>query len=145
MPIDRINWLAVIVGAVVYFLFGWIWFGLLFGKQWMALEVNIPMTPSSTPYIVSAVVALILSFGVAVALSHDDNRTAAHGAQFGVFFGLFFLASTMLQGMMYEGRPLALWAINAGYQVIGLVILGLIHGAWKKAPAAQVSKPAGNA
>jgi hypothetical protein len=51
----------------------------------------------------------------------------------------------MLQGMMFEGRPLALWAITAGYQVIGLVILGLINGAWKKAPAAQVSKPAGNA
>lgn len=145
MPIDRINWLAVIVGAIVYFFFGYVWYGLLFAKQWTALEGNIPMSTGSTPYIVSAVVALILSFGVAVALSHDDNRTAAHGAQFGVFFGLFFLASTLLQGYMYEGRPLALWAINAGYLVVGLVILGLLHGAWKKAPAGQVSKPASSA
>jgi hypothetical protein len=145
MPIDRINWLAVIVGAILYFLFGWLWYGLLFAKQWTALEGNISMAQSSTPYIVSIVVALILSFGVAVALSHDDNRTAAHGAQFGVFFGLFFLASTMLQGTMFEGRPLALWAINAGFEVVGLVILGLLHGAWKKASAATASKAAGSA
>jgi hypothetical protein len=145
MPIDRINWLAVIVGAVLYFLFGWLWYGLLFGKQWMAYEGKTQMSQDMTALIVSVVVALILSFGVAVALSHDDNRTAAHGAQFGVFFGLFFLASTMLQGSMYEGRPLGFWAINAGYEVIGLVILGLLHGAWKKAPAGQVSKPAGGA
>ena len=139
MPIDRINWLAVIVGAIVFYFFGYLWYGLLFAKQWTALEgphLTQMAAPGSGPYIVSAVVALILSFGVAVALSHDDNRTAAHGAQFGIFFGIFFLASLMLQGNMYEGKPWQLWAINAGYAVVGLVILGLIHGAWKKAPAA---------
>lgn len=139
MPIDRINWLAVIVGAIVFYFFGYLWYGLLFMKQWTALEgphLTQTAASGSGPLVVSAVVALILSFGVAVALSHDDNRTAAHGAQFGLFFGIFFLASLMLQGNMYEGKPWQLWAINAGYAVVGLVILGLIHGAWKKAPAA---------
>jgi|SRR5271166_1210439 len=145
MPMDRINWLAVIVGAIVYFLFGWVWYGLLFSKQWLAYEGRTQMTQDLTPLVISAIVALILSFGVAVALSHDDNRTAAHGAQFGIFFGLFFMASTMLQGNAYEGRPLGLWAINAGYEVIGLVLLGLLHGGWKKAPAAEAVKPAGGA
>jgi len=138
MPIDRINWLAVIVGAAIFYFFGFLWYGLLFGKQWVALEGNIQMAAGgATPIIVSAVVALVVSFGVAVALSHDDDRTAAHGAQFGVFFGVFFLSSFMLQGNFYEGKPLMLWLINAGYAVIGLVILGLLHGAWKKAPAAK--------
>src|SRR5262250_2494816 len=129
MPIDRINWLAVIVGAIVYFLFGWVWYGLLFSRQWMAYMGKTEMSQDTTALIVSVVVALILSFGVAVALSHDDNRTAAHGVQFGLFFGLFFFASSMLQGNIYEGRPLGFWALNAGYEVVGLVLLGLIHGA----------------
>jgi len=143
MPIDRINWLAVVVGAIVYFLFGGLWYGLLFSRQWLAYEGKTQMSQDITPLIVSVVVSLILSFGVAIALSHDDNRTAAHGAQFGIFFGLFFMASTMLQGNTYEGKPLGLWAINAGYEVIGLVLLGLIHGVWKKAPAKAASSPSG--
>ena len=138
MPIDRINWPAVIVGAVIFYFFGFLWFGLLFGKQWAALEGNIQMAGGGVaPIAISAVVALIVSFGVAVALSHDDNRTAAHGAQFGIFFGVFFLSSLMLQGNFYEGKSWMLWLINAGYAVVGLVILGLLHGAWKKAPAAK--------
>jgi len=45
----------------------------------------------------------------------------------------------MLTGVLYEGHSISLWAIDAAYVVIGLVILGAIHGAWKKvakAPAA---------
>ena len=38
----------------------------------------------------------------------------------------------LLQQSVYEEHPLMLWAINAGYVLLGLVILGLIHGAWKK-------------
>jgi hypothetical protein len=142
MPIDRINWLAVLVGAVIYYLFGWLWYTVL-GNQWLAFlgktKDQMAMTPG--PLIVSAVVALVVSFGTAVALSHDDDRTPAHGAQFGLFFGVFFIASMMLQGYMYEGRPIGLWLINAGYAVVGLVILGLLHGAWKKPKAAAQAPP----
>jgi len=136
MPIDRINWLAVIVGGIIYYGWGALWFGI-FGKQWvasigpMAANLN-PKDP--IPYVVSFVMAMLLSFGVAVALSHDDNRTAKHGIEFGVFFGLFFFATTMLTGTLYEGHPLSLWLIDAGYIVIGLVILGALHGAWRKGP-----------
>jgi hypothetical protein len=102
----------------------------------MAANLN-PKDP--IPYIVSFVMAMLLSFGVAVALSHDDNRTAKHGIEFGVFFGLLFFATTTLTATLYEGHPISLWLINAGYLVIGLVILGALHGAWKKAPMAATA------
>jgi len=140
MPIERVNWLAVIVGALIFFFYGYLWYGLLFAKQWTALEGltgGSQTAAGATPYIVSGIVALILSFGVAVALSHDDDRTPAHGAQFGIFMGIFFIASLLLQKNMYEAKPWQLWAIDAGYAIIGLVILGLLHGGWKKAPAAK--------
>lgn len=143
MPIDRINWLAVLVGGVLYYLWGWLWF-TLFGGQWLAaigpmrdhLNAKDPV-----PYIVSFVMAMLLSFGVAVALSHDENRTVKHGVEFGLFFGLIFFATTMLTGTLYEGHPVSLWVINAGYVVFGLVILGALHGVWKKAPKAQAAAP----
>jgi hypothetical protein len=141
MPIDRINWLAVLVGGVIYYLWGWAFF-TLFGNQWLTAigPMRDHLNPKDpVPYIVSLVMALVLSFGVAVALSHDDNRTPKHGIQFGIFFGLFFLASTMLTGVLYEGHSISLWVIDASYVVIGLVILGALHGAWRKAAKAPAA------
>ena len=141
---DRINWLAVIVGAVIFYFWGGLWYGLLFSHQWSTF-VGVPPNQSmqSVPMIVAVIVALVLSFGVAVALSHDDDRTVAHGVQFGIFFGVVFFASIMLEQIMFEGRPLGLWLINAGYVLIGLVILGALHGAWKKAPRSKATPASG--
>ena len=142
MPINRINWLAVIAGGVIYWLWGWLWYGVLFKNQWTALHPGMPMSSSATPFIVSIVMAFVLSFGVAVALSHDDERTVRHGIEFGVFFGLLFIASTMLTGYMFASLPLALWGIDAAYVVLGLMLLGALHGGWKRTPAGRPEKTA---
>ena len=34
----RINYVAIVVAAILYFLLGGLWFGKLFSNQWMALE-----------------------------------------------------------------------------------------------------------
>lgn len=133
MPIDRINWLAVIVGGIVFFVWGYLWYGVIFAQMYARLTGMSAGMPTPTQLIVGFLMALVLSFGVAVALSHDDNRTAAHGAQFGVFFGIFFFASVELTRNTFAGAPIEKWLIDSGWIVLGLVILGLIHGAWKKA------------
>ena len=137
MPMNRINHAAAIVGAVAYFVWGSIWF-MVFGKQWLALLNRAPgvMPGGTTPYVIAVLMALVLSYGTAIALSHNDERTAAHGVQFGIFMGIAFVASNMLTGFEYEGRPIGLWLIDAGYVVIGMAIVGAIIGGWKKRPAA---------
>ena len=134
MPLAKINHPAAIVGAVAYFIWGGIWF-TVFSSQWVALigKSSAP-TQGPLPYIIAAVMALVLSYATAIALSHDDNRTAAHGARFGAFMGVAFVASTMLTGNTFEGRPLGLWLLDAAYAVLGMVIVGAIIGAWKKKP-----------
>ena len=40
---SNVNWLAVIVGAVVAYGFGFVWYGMLFGKRWAAgLGIRVP-------------------------------------------------------------------------------------------------------
>jgi hypothetical protein len=134
MPIDKINHLAAVTGAVAYYLFGWVWYTVFF-NQWLDLthrtraDLN---TSDPVPYIVSGLMAFVLSYGAAIALSHDDERTAMHGVQFGVFIGFVFLASTRLTESLAEGRPLALWVIDSAYTIVGLAIVGAIIGGWKK-------------
>lgn len=40
-PQIHVNFPAVIAAVVVSFLFGWLWYGPLFGKKWMGL-MNLP-------------------------------------------------------------------------------------------------------
>jgi glycerol uptake facilitator-like aquaporin len=35
---DSLNWVAIIVMTIVSFMFGHLWFGPLFGKQWMRIH-----------------------------------------------------------------------------------------------------------
>jgi len=125
---------AAIVGAIVYWLWGALWY-TIFGSQWLSLT-NAARNPTApAPYVVSILMALVMSYGTAIALGHDDDRTALNGVQFGVFIGFMFLASTMLTAYVYEGRPLQLWVINGAYEIIGFAIVGAIIGGWKrKAP-----------
>ena len=50
----NVNWLAVIVGAVVAFLLGWLWYSpKLFGTQWakdVGVELGRPMTCPWAPW-----------------------------------------------------------------------------------------------
>jgi|SRR5579872_2736289 len=130
MP-ERINHLAVWVAAIVYFLWGWLWF-TVFGKPWTAMVAN-PAPPSAGLYATSFILGLILAYGTAMALTRrPEDQTVQQGISFAIFMGIILFATQSLNGYLYEGRPIALWLIDAGYVIIGFAIIGAIVGGWKK-------------
>ena len=130
MP-DRINHLAVWVAAIVYYVFGAIWF-TVFSGPWTAM-VGKPMQASPTIYIVSFVLGLILSYATALALTRrPEDQTVGQGVSFALFMGIALVGTQSLNGALYEGRPLALWLLDTAYVVIGFAIIGAIVGGWKK-------------
>ncbi|GAC1392190.1 MAG: DUF1761 domain-containing protein [Vulcanimicrobiaceae bacterium] len=131
---QRINHLAVIAAAVVYFLFGYIWYSLLFGGMWRSLEGMTATSSMPAPSILigTFVLGLIIAYIMAIALGKAADNTAAEGMQFGLFMSIGLVATAMLIMSLNEGKPMALWAINAGYFVIGITIMGAIIGGWKK-------------
>ena len=136
MP-DRINHLAVWVAAVAYFLFGWIWFGLIFGNMWMALQSKTTMSAGAGTYVGSFILGLILAYATAMALTRrPGDQTLQQGVSFALFMGIALYATQTLNSALYEGRPFALWLIDTAYVVIGFAIIGAIVGAWSKPVAA---------
>ena len=124
----------MLVSAVAYYLLGRLWYGPLFGGTWSALVHPPPAATASdpVPLIVAAAVSLVLAYVTAIALAARDDRTAGDGARFGLLMGLGLVAATMLEYYLYEGLPVTLWLINAGYVVVGLVMVGAIVGGWKR-------------
>jgi len=134
----RLNHLAVFVCAVAFFIWGAVWYTLLFGGMYQNLAGHGQSSAGNMApqFVISFVMGWLLSYVTAIALRDSDNpNPVRHGIEFGVFFGVGIYATMTLINFAYEQRPYALWAINAGYVVTGMAIIGAIVGAWQKKPA----------
>jgi hypothetical protein len=132
----KTNYAAVVVAAVVYWILGALWFGLLFTKPWMALEhVNVEQARGVSPvlpYIVSFLLNLVIAFMLAQLCSWRNATTAARGAALGILLWIGLVGPITYTTYMYEMRPWQLFAINEFYPLAGLCMMGAIVGAWTK-------------
>jgi len=132
----KINYVAVVVCAVVYWLLGGLWYGLLFGKQWMALENITEAQGRSMNQVVATIVTLVLNLLIAFVLaqicSWRNANTAGRGAAVGVLLWVGIVAPITYTTHMYEMRPKELFAINEFYPLLGLCLMGVILGVWSK-------------
>ena len=137
----RTNYLAVVVCAAVYWLLGGLWYDVLFGKQWMALEHMSQAAANSAsprwilPYILTFLLNLLIAFVLAQVCIWRNANTAGRGAAIGVLLWLGIVGPIVCTTYMYEMRPKALFALNEFYPLVGLCVMGAILGAWKKQTA----------
>jgi hypothetical protein len=130
--IATINWLSVFVAALSGFVIGSLWYGPLFQKPWMRLsgmtkekggEASMPLTFGGA-YVLNVIGAI----GIAIVLGEHGGW--ASGLHAGAFAGFFFIATALGVIYLFEQRPLGLWCINAGYQVVNFAAMGAVLGAW---------------
>jgi hypothetical protein len=135
----RTNYAAVVVAAVAYWLLGALWFAVLFGKPWMALEHMTEAQEQSMnpvlPYIITFVLDLLIAFVLAQICAWRSATTAAKGASLGILLWIGFVGPVAFTTSMYEMRPMELFAINQFYSLAGLCLMGIILGAWTKKAA----------
>jgi hypothetical protein len=133
----RVNWLAIIVSSIVLFLFGWVWYGMLFASMWLAemQKINPQFTPGMSaswyPYTVSIVTGLLSAYGVARVIEWRNAFTFARGAFIGASMGILFFGTMTWMGYAYSHFGMALGWINIGFVAVGLALQGAILGAWK--------------
>ena len=131
-----LNHLAIIVSAVILWLLGAAWYSpALFAKPWMALlGINKGATKGSSMIagmITSFVCDVILAFILAHIVIWTDASTFGWGALVGFIVWVGFIAAPNLPQGIYEGRPFKLFAINSGYWLVGLVIIGGVLAVWR--------------
>jgi len=132
-----VNYLAVIVCAVIYFMLGGLWYSkLLFANPWMKdigkREAEIKAMGSPAPgYIMAFIVALFTSFILSVFINYAGGATLVDGAKIGFYAWLGFGITTLAPAYYFEMRPKALLAIYGGYTLVAFIIMGGILGAWR--------------
>jgi len=135
----KTNYLAVVVAAIAYWVLGALWYGVLFNKAWMALEhMTIEQAKSVSPvvpYIVSFLLEVLIAYSLAQLCIWRNANTAGRGASVGVLVWIGFVGPIAFMNYMFEMRPKELFAINEFYPLAGLVLMGVILGAWTKKTA----------
>ena len=132
----RVNWAAIGVSGVVYWLFQAAWF-TVFSQLWqnglrMSTEeiAAYKAHPNFVPYVIALVCNLILAFFIARVLALGGVWGLVRGFRIGLLIGLV-AALAMLTELHFELRPWQFIAISAGAPVVGCALMGLIVGTWR--------------
>lgn len=138
MPLVEINYLAVLVSAIVAMGLGAWWYSPAgFGKLWMQLsglseaELERAKQPGmGKKYAAAFLGSLVTAYVLAHFVDYTQATTAAQGMQTGFWSWLGFVATVTLGTVLWENKPLKLYALNNAYQIISLMLMGAILAVW---------------
>jgi len=129
------NYVAVLVAALVGWMVGAAWYGIL-GKQWMtALEWSdeamsgkrkIPIAPM----LIAFVALLIMAYMLSGVMAHMGPMTLRNGMISGALLWLGFSITTMTVNNAFQLRKPMLTVIDGGHWLAVLLVQGAIIGAF---------------
>lgn len=139
----EVNWLAVLVAGIVPMIVGFLWYGPLFGKRWLALmettaeEIQKNFNPLKThgaSFVLALVTAYILAQLLAGMGGPESGSSMTGGAMAGVHLALMGLIAFVLpvsyQSWAYEGRKAGLFWLNLGFNGVSLMGQAVVIAAW---------------
>jgi len=112
----NVNWIAVIVGAIVAYGIGWVWYGMLFGKRWSeGLGIKVPDKMPVAAMATQALGTFLLAwlFGI----------TAGQNALATIILIVVTIMVLMAAGGMYAQKKSDVIWIETGYVAVMAVIL----------------------
>ena len=137
-----INLVTVLCAAIANFVLGFLWYGPLFGKQWMKLmgitkqQVEKAKKKGMAKemilqFLASLVMAFVLAHALTFASAYLDVTGASAGLQAGFWNWLGFIATVSLGCVLWEGKSWKLWFLNNAYSLVGLCMMGVILAVWQ--------------
>lgn len=135
--LSNINWLAVLVSAIAYFLLGAIWYSkALFGSKWVSLvgiDMNDPAKNKGMAKMMlgTFILIAIACIGLALLVNRMDLTILSSGLKLGAITGLCFATTAVAISFVYESRPTGLYFIDCGYHLVGHLAGAVILVLWR--------------
>jgi len=132
-----VNWIAIIIAAVVFNAIGFAWYSdSLFGKKWREesgmseADFKKGSTNMNRMFILMTVSSLIMAYVLAVVINVFEATTIAAGLTGAFWLWLGFVATTSLNSVIYEKKSWMYFGINASFQLVGMLAMGVILALW---------------
>jgi hypothetical protein len=137
-----VNLLAVLVAAIATMILGFLWYSpLLFARPWMSLMGYAPDDKAKQDemrkgagklYAMSFVVSLVTAFVLGKIIRISTVDTALYGMKVGAGVWLGFVTAVQLTDKLFAKKPLKLYLINTGYQLLCYLAMGAILAVWPR-------------
>ena len=127
-----VNWVAIVVATVASMALGFVWY-MVFANQWMAAinktREQIMANNSATPYILAALMQLIMAYSLALFIPRLMGATTISNGLIVAFHAwLGFVITSMIINHRYQGSKWSLTLIDGGYLLGVLLVQGLVIG-----------------
>jgi len=131
--IGDLNWLAVVVASLAWFVYSAIYYSVPpISKAW-ARAAKIPEQQGAplVPIMVATfVLYLIISTVIGLLVAHTGAHDIADGIALGVALGVAFGAASSLIEQMYEQKGSSYWLINGINSIVSYSIVASILAVW---------------
>lgn len=132
-----VNYLAVLVSGIASMIIGFVWYGPLFGKQWMKLVgmTNEKMEKTKKEgmqkaYFLSFVSSLVMAYVLAhfIWFSAPGSTTVTIGIKTAIWSWIGLVAPVILTGYLFatDKKPWSLLVLDSGYFLVNLLAMGII-------------------
>jgi hypothetical protein len=135
MPVVELNYLAVLVGAIVSLVIGAVWFmPALFGNAWMAAvgktkeQVDRDFSPAKIVW--ALILGFIISYTLARIIVWTGMNSVGGGIRIGLLTSIGLVSTTIAVNHVFESRPARLTFIYGLHHLVEFVAIGALLGAW---------------
>jgi Protein of unknown function (DUF1761) len=142
MEFMGVNLWSVLVAAVATMVVGFLWYSpVLFARPWMIAMGYDPddkakiaeMQKSAGPlYGIAMLASLLSAFVLGKVIDGLTVNTARYGLKVAFAVWLGFVATVQLTDTLFGKKPVKLFLINTGYQLVCYLAMGAIIGAWAR-------------
>lgn len=140
-----LNWFGILAATAAAFVFGFLWYGPIFGKKWASLMgINCDQRPEFKVMAKSMVLQLVGLVLMSYVLTHsgqvwrpsvwglgEDGSSNLYGFFNAFFTWLGFFIPMQLGKVAWEMRPWKLFILNSGHDFLNLLIISMILAYWK--------------
>jgi cytochrome bd-type quinol oxidase subunit 2 len=131
-----LNWVAIFCAGVAYWVLGYVWYSLLFGKVWAAEQTRHRGAPSSAggamgPKLLSTFVSnLIAAAAMAYLLKRTGFTDLNHILKLAAATGIGFAGTAVTIISVWESKPTKVWFIDLSFYFVGAILLAMILAWW---------------
>ena len=138
----EVNYLAVLVAGVAAMAVGFLWYGqMMFGKSWMRLmgytkeSMEKAKKEMGKTYAMSFVFTLVMAYVLTHVMAMSQNffgyGDMMTGLSSGFWMWLGFVMPVQATDVLFGGKKWKLFGINTGYQLVSLLVMGVVLGMMK--------------